>query len=258
MAFILVQFWGPLPTIYEGFMGDTPAGQQPLGHSTRPDSARPSSTSPFDESDGRKGFQGGSQTHASQGNFPNVQPFSAQQHGAQGRQEHFNMASLGNALPDMSYMNYSNVSPQRYPSGPSPSPHVYQLQNIPQLGGPPPMSPPATNLPYNVPYQAQYQNMYAPSHNQATGSSQSGLNAGNQFYQGQPFLGQQPVSPYFIQQGQYAPQSQMYSGSPSSGQYGSRGAFIGDNRPLPQQRGGEYQGGSSSAVVPGRSSSIGK
>jgi len=239
-------------------MGDTPTGQQPLGHGARPDSAGPSSPSPFDEGDGRKGFQGGLQMHGSQGNYPNLQSFSAQQHSSQARQEHFNMASLGTALSDMSYMNYSNVSPQGYPSGPSSSPHVYQMQNIPQLGGPPPMSPPATNLPYNVQYQAQYPGMYAPNHSQSTTSSQSGLDAGNQFYQGQTFMGQHPVSPYFIQQGQYAPQAQIYSGSPSSGQYGSRGAFIGESRPLPQQRVGEYQGGSSSAVVQGKSSSVGK
>jgi hypothetical protein len=263
MAFILVQFWGLLLTNYEGFMGDTPTGR-PAGegdfarttHVAGTNSAQPSSPSPFDESDGRKVFQGGSQTYGPQVNYPNIQSFPTQQYGSQSRQDHFNMAALGTALPDMSYINYSNVSPQRYPSGPSPSPHVYQLQSIPQIGGPPSMSPPATNLSYNLPYQAQYQGMYVPGHSPPPAGSQSGLNTGSQFYQGQVFLAQQPGSPYFIPQGQYGPQNQMYSGSPSSAQYGSRAAFIGDNRLLPQQRGSNHQAGSPNDGAQGRSSSI--
>jgi hypothetical protein len=247
-------------------MGDTPTGrpvidgdfQNTTAHGGRTNPAQRSSTSPFDESEGPKSFPGGSHAPGSQGNYPHGQSFPAQQHGSQSRQENFNMAPLGTALPDMSYMNYSNVSPQRYASGPSPSAHLYQLQNMPQLTGPASMNPPATNMPYNVQYQAPYQGMYVPAQNQSSANSQPGLNLGNQFYQGQAFMGQTPVSPYFIQPGQYGPQSQMYSTSPSMGQYGPRGSFTGDNRPPPQQHSGEHQPGSLIDGAQRRSSSIGE
>jgi hypothetical protein len=168
------------------------------------------------------------------------------------------MGPLGTALPDMSYMNYGNAPPQRYPSGPSPPAHLYQLQSMPQLGGPASMNTPATNLPYNVQYQTPYQSIYGPGQSQTSANSQSGLNIGNQFYQGQAFMGQAPVAPYFIQPGQYALQGQMYSANSSSGQYGPRGSFTGDNRPLPQLRSGEYQTGTLIDGVQRRSSSIGE
>ncbi|KAH8792528.1 YT521-B-like domain-containing protein [Hyaloscypha finlandica] len=245
-------------------MGDTPTGRpiidgdfQNTAHGARANSTQRSSASPFDESDGPKAFQGNSHAPGSQGHYPHGQSFPTQQHGSQGQQDHFNMGPLGTALPDMSYMNYGNAPPQRYPSGPSPPAHLYQLQSMPQLGGPASMNTPATNLPYNVQYQTPYQSMYGPGQSQTSANSQSGLNIGNQFYQGQAFMGQAPVAPYFIQPGQYALQGQMYSANSSSGQYGPRGSFTGDNRPLPQQRSGEYQTGTSIEGVQRRSSSIG-
>jgi hypothetical protein len=244
----MVQVWRSLPTIYEVFMGDTTTGRpiidgdlQDTTHSTTADSAHRSSASPYDESGVSKAFQGGSHAH---GNFLQGQSFPIQQHGSQNRQELFNMASLGTALPDIAYMNYNNASPQRYPSGPSPSAHLYHVQNITQLGGPASVNPPTTNLPYNAQYQALYQGMYLPSQGQATAGSQPVLNIGSQFYQGQAFMGQAPVSGYFMQPGQYATQSQIYTASPSMGQYGPRGSYAGDNRPLSQQRSGDYQPGS--------------
>jgi hypothetical protein len=251
----LVQFLLRFPTIFAGFMGDTPTGR-PVVDGNFQNSAQRSSTSSFDESEGPKAYQGGPHASSSQGNYPHAQSVQMQQHGSQSRQEHLNMASLATALPDMSYLNYSNVSPQRYASGPSPSQHLYHLQSMPQLNGP--INQSATNLPYNVQYQAPYQGMYVPGQSPPTVNSQSGLNIGNQFYQGQPFMGQAPVSPYFIQPGQYGPQGQMYTANPSMGQYGSRGSFTGDNRPLPQQRSGEYQPGTLIDGMQRRPSSIGK
>jgi hypothetical protein len=246
-------------------MGDTPTGRpiingdfQNTAHGARANSTQRSSASPFDESEGPKAFQGRSHAPGSQGHYPHGQSFPTQQHGSQGQQDHFNMGPLGTALPDMSYMNYGNASPQRYSSGPSPPAHLYQLQSMPQLGGPASMNPLATNLPYNVQYQAPYQSMYLPGQSQTSANSQSGLNIGNQFYQGQAFMGQAPVAPYFIQPGQYAPQGQMYSANSSSGQYGPRGSSTGDNRPLPQQRSGEYQTGTLIDGVQRISSSIGE
>jgi hypothetical protein len=248
-------------------MGDTPTGRpvvdgdfQNTAHGGGANSTQRSSRSQFEESEGQSTFQGslhapGSGSH---GNYPHGQSFPAQQHGSQNQQEQFNMAPLGTALPDMSYMNYSNASSQRYPSGPSPSAHLYQLQNMPQLGGPASISTPATNIPYNVQYQAPYQGMYVPGQSQSNPNSQPGLNIGNQFYQGQAFMGQAPMSPpYFVQPGQYGSQSQMYSTSPSLGQYGARGPFTGDNRALPQQRSGEHQLGNPTDGVQRRSSTIG-
>jgi len=244
-------------------MGDTPPGRpvvdgdyQTNTHGPGSNSTRRASASPFDESEGSNAFQGSSPLPGSQGNYPQGHPFPSQQHGSQNQQEHFNMNSLGTALPDMSYLNYSNASPQRYPSGPSPSAHVYQIQNMPQPGGLASMNPTATNLPYNVQYQAPYQAMYVPGQNQTNANQQAGLNIGNQFYQGQAFMGHPPVAPYFIQPGQYGAQSQMYSAHPQLGQYGPRGSFTGDNRSLPQQRSGELQVGTSTDGQQRRSSSI--
>ncbi|KAN0122353.1 YT521-B-like domain containing protein [Hyaloscypha variabilis] len=238
-------------------MGDTPPGRpvvdgdyQSNAYGPGANSTQRSSASPFDESEGSKAFQGSSHLPGSQGNYSQGQLFSTQQHGSQSQQDHFNMGSLGTALPDMSYVNYGNASPQRYPSGPSHSAHLYQVQN-----GPVSMNPPAAHLPYNVQYQAPYQSMYVPGQNQTATNQQSGLNLGNQFYQGQAFLGHAGAAPYFIQPGQYGAQ-QMYPAHPPMGQYGPRGSFTGDNRSLPQQRSGELQLGTSIDGIQRRSSSI--
>ena len=131
----LVQFWWRLPTIYEGLMGDTPTGRPVIDGDVQntgtASSAQRSSTSPFDESEGPNAFHGGPHAPGSQGNYPPGPPFPFQQHASQSRQGQFDMASLGTALPDVSYMNYGNASPQRFPSGPSPSAHLYQLPNMP-------------------------------------------------------------------------------------------------------------------------------
>ena len=245
-------------------MGDTPPGRLVVDgdyptntNGPRSNSARRASASPFEESERSNGFQGSSHLPGSQGNFPQGQPFPSQ-HGSQSYQEHFNMSSLGSALPDTSYLNYNNSSPQRYPPGPSPSAHLYQIPNMHQPGALASMNPPATNLPYNVQYQTPFQGIYVPGQNQPTANQQAGLNIGNQFYQGQAFMGHPPVAPYFIQAGQYGAQSQMYSAHPQMGQYGSRGSFAGDNRSLPQQRTGELQVGTSIDGLQRRSSSIGK
>jgi hypothetical protein len=180
----LVQFGWRLPTIYEGFMGDTPTGRPVTDGDVQntgiANSAQRSSTSPFDESEGPNAFHGGPHAPGSQGNYPPGQPFPFQQHASQSRQGQFDMAPLGTALPELSYMNYGNASPQRFPSGTSSSAHLYQLQNTPQIGGPVSMNPPAINMPYNQQYQAPYQGMYVTNQNQTNPNLQSGLNLGNQ------------------------------------------------------------------------------
>lgn len=260
MTMILVQFWGALPTINEGFMGDTPGGPEPLGDGSNPPLGSrhsPSNPSPYDESETRRDGQSGSQSSTLQRNYPPMQRSSSHQSLTPGRQDSFNMASIGNAL-DSSYPTYSNIQPQRYPPGASPSAVLYQLPNAAYTGQPA-MIPPAQNLPYHVQYQSQYPAMYG--HTQ-TPSSQN-LQSGAQFYQGQGFIGQpqQPRSPFFANPGQYATPSHLYPTSPAAGQYGGRGRFAGDFRLAGQQRSSEHlsaASGGTAATTPGRSSSIGK
>ena len=264
MAFIFVQYWGPLPTIQEVFMGDTPVGSQPVGDYSNPSQtaranvSQLSSPGLYDESEARRAQHGAFQSTSSHsGHSPN-QPYPPQQHTSQSRQEPFGMTSLSSALPDVSYQSYNQLAPQRYPPSPSSSALAFQMQNIPQFGNPSAMGQPAGNAPYNIPYQAQYQGMYAQGHAPSPQHLQSTTPSGTQFYHGQGFIGQpqQPGSPFFIQPSQYGPQGHMYATSPSVAQYGVRGSFPNESRVLPQQRSNEYLGGGSSA--PGRSSSIGK
>jgi hypothetical protein len=259
MAFVVVQFWGPLPTINEVFMGDTSSTPQPPGdftnvpQGTRSNGSQPSSQGPYSENETRRGPQPLS-AQSSQIGYPQMQAYSSQQHIQYPRPEIFNMAAIGNALPDLAYQGYGQVSSQRYPQSPASPGVLYQLQNVPQYTGAPNISPsPAT---YNMTHPAQYQGMYGAGHAGSAQQLSSGTAAGNQFYHNQGFEGQQQQqgSPYLVQPSQYASQGQIYGGSPS--QYGMRSSFSGDSRLPGQQRPNEYlvasAGGSN-----GRSGSIG-
>ena len=242
MAFVVVQFWGPLPTINEAFMGDT-STPQPLGdftnvpQGTQSNASQPSSQGPYSENETRRGPQPLS-AQSSQIGYPQMQPYSSQQHIQHPRPEDFNMAALGNALPDLAYQGYGQVSSQRYPQGPASPGMLYQLQNVPQYAGAPNISP--SSATYNMTYPAQYQGMYGAGHAGSTQHLSSGTVAGNPFYHNQGFVGQQQQqgSQYILQPSQYAPQGQIYGGSPS--QYGMRSTFSGDSRLPRQQRPNEY------------------
>jgi hypothetical protein len=183
-----------------------------------------------------------------------MQAYSSQQHIQYPRPEGFNMAALGNALPDLAYQGYGQVSSQRYPQSPASPGILYQLQNVPQYTGAPNISPSLAT--YNMTHPAQYQGMYGAGHAGSAQQLSSDTAAGNQFYHNQGFEGQQQQqgSPYLMQPSQYASQGQIYGGSPS--QYGMRSSFSGDSRLPGQQRPNEYlvasAGGSN-----GRSGSIG-
>jgi hypothetical protein len=266
MAFIPLQYWGPLPTIQEVFMGDIPTGSQPIGdfsnssQTIRANVPQLSSPGPYDENEVRKGQHGAFQSTAWQAGYSPNQPHPSQQHASQSKQNPFGMTSLSNALLDVSHQNYAQLAPQRYLPNPSSAAVVYQMQNIPQFGSPSEIGPPAGNTPYNIPYQAQYQGIYATGHAPSPQHLQSGTPSGNQFYpdqgvMGQPQQPQQPGSTFFIQTNQYGLQG-MYTASSSVSQYGVRGSFSGESRVSPQQRSNEYLRGSTN--TPGRSSTISK
>lgn len=256
MAFVFVQFWGPLPTIHEVFMGDVPPHRQPSGEftsapqGTRPSVSQSSGRSTYNENETRTG-QPAPSAPSPQPGYPPMQPYSSQQHIQHARSENFNMNALGNALPDLAYQSYGHVPPQRYPQGPASPGVLYQVQNVPPYTGAPSVSP--SSATFNMQYQGQYQGMYA------TGNPAQHLQpgaAGGQFYPNQGFVGhqQQQGSPYLVQPTQYGVQSQMYTGSPS--QYGMRGSFSGETRLPGQQRATEFLGASAAGPA-GRSSSIG-
>ena len=262
MAFILVQFWGPLPTIYEGFMGDQPPRSLPSGD--YPNSSQASraklpqvltSTSSSDMEATRGGPQGIQQSSFPQNTYSQAQSYSAQQHASQGRSDSFNLTSLGGALPDSTYQPLNSPS-QRQPSGQSPSPLVYQMQGMPQYAGPQSINPQLANASYNLPYQSQFLAMYTPNQVQPAQHLQSGT-SGSQFFQGQAYMGQpqQAGSPFYVQPNPYGPPSQMYSGESPVAQYGMRSGFPGDNRH--SQRGNEYPGTGFSSGSQGRSGSVG-
>ncbi len=236
-------FWGQLPTIYEGLMGDMP-GRPPPGDFSNSSQGPRSNPSPYNENEG-KGFPASSQATVSQGNM-------------QFSQDAFSLTPLSNALPDNVYQSYNNVPNQRYPSGPSTSPLMFQMPNVQQFANQQAMGQPMANMPYGMGYQPQFQGMYSPSHVQQQQNTQPGLNTGNQFYQSQGFMGQpQQMAPQFlVQPTQYSMQGQVYTGASSSGPYGPRSGFHGG---VPaQQRAHEYISSSSTGGTPRRSSSIGE
>jgi hypothetical protein len=255
MAFIFVQFWGPLPTIHEVFMGDTPPYRQPSGDFTYPPQgtrstvSRSSGRSPYSENESSTGPQVPSRLSPQTGYPP--QSYSSQQHIQHGSSENFNMSAVGNALPDLSYQGYGQVPPQRYPQGPASPGLLYPIQNVPQYTGATSVSPASAT--YHMPYQGQYQGMYGASN--PAQHLQPGT-AGGQFYPNQGYVGQQQQqgSPYLVQPNQYGVQSQIYSGM--SPQYGMRSSFSGESRLSGQQRATEFLGASVSGPA-GRSSSIG-
>ena len=261
MAFIIVQFWGPIPTITEVFMGDTLSGSLPSGD---PANAPQGMQSNFSQSSGRDPYnenetRRGQHAHSGQSlraGYTSMQTYSSQQqqHLQHARPEGFNMAALGIALPDLAYQTYGNAPSQRYPQGPNSPGLLYQLQNAPQYASDSPVNP--STAAYNVPYQGQYhwQGMYGTTNE---GQHLSSAAPGCQFYNSQGFAGQQQQqgSPYLVQINQYGSQSPMYSGSPS--QYGARGSFPSDSRHSGQQRGAEYLGVSQGGPTE-RPSSIGR
>lgn len=257
MAFIFVQYWGPLPTIYEGFMGDIPPTSQPGGNLTNnhQGSGMISSEFPsprvFENNDPGKAYY----------SAPSPSQLQQQQGQQHMRPDSFAMNPLSASLPDVSYQNY-HLPGQRFQSNSPASTILYQVPNIPQFAGQAPMNQPGS-APYNIQFQPQYQNVYAPHYNsnhpQQSPHQLSGATPGtNQIYQNQGFMGpsqmQQPASPYFVQTGQYG-QGQVYSGNNGGAQYGSRGNFQGA---IPQQRSNDFSGGAYSNSQPGRPSSIGK
>ena len=260
MAFVFVQFWGPLTTINEVFMGDTPPTSQPAGNfsnipqGTRSNVSQPLIQSQYSENEAMIGSHAPS-AHSPQTGYPPAQAYSSQQHVQHARPESFNMVAVGNALPDLAYQGYAQVSPQRYPQGPAPPGLLYQIQNVPQYTGAQNVS--SSSATYNMPYQGQYQTLYGATHTGSPQHLQLGPAPAGQFYHNQGFVGQpqQQGSPYPIQSNQYGSQGQMYSGSPS--QYGMRGGFSGDSRLPGQQRPYEYLSTSTTGPT-GRSSSIGK
>jgi hypothetical protein len=261
MSFVFITVWTSLPTIHEGSMGDPPTGSLPLGDYSNPPSgptvnvSEPLNLGTYEETEGNKGLHGNSPLSTSQGGHASMQSFPSHQ----ARQEHFNMTSLGTALPDISYQNYSNLPGHRYPSAPPHSPLLYQMQNVPQFTGSSAMSPPNTNLAYNFQYQNQYPGLYASGQTPPPPNLQAGMNATSQFYQGQGLIGhQQPGSNFFVQQGQYASQGQVYAGHTAAGQFGTRGSFTGDDRLVVQQRGNDFVAGGYSGGSAGRSGSIGE
>lgn len=248
MAFFFGQFWGQLPTIYETYMGDmsgtSPSGDYNNAQGPRPSATQNSATNQYNENDITRGRSGGAHS-------------GGQQQFSQGQSDPFGLAALANSLPDATYQNYNNASAQRYSSGPSGSPMMYQYQNVPQFAGQQNMGQHFQSMPYG--YQPQYQGMYAPGQAQQSHGSQSTSNNASQFYQGQGFMGQsqQMSPPFIVQPGQYGLQGQLFPVS-SSGTYGGRGTYMGDMRQPGQMRGNEFLGGPPGGVTPGRSSSIGK
>lgn len=262
MTFILVQFWGPLPTIHEGFMGDIPPGSLPSGdypstsQSSRPTVSQITTTgSPSNsEIDAKRPAQGFPQSNFPQNAYSQVHSYQTQNQVTRGRPDSFNLAGLGGALPDTSYQALNNTS-QRQSTGHSPS-LVYQMQGVPQYGGPQAISPQLANTPYNIPFQGQFQGMYTPNHVQTVPHLQSG-NTGSQFYQGQGYMGQpqQANSQFYIQPSHY-PHSQIYTGESPLAAYGMQSGFPGDNRHT--QRGNEYGGSGFVSGGQGRTSSMGE
>jgi len=261
MTFILVQFWGPLPTIQEGFMSDIHPGSLPSGDypntspGTRPNVTQISNTGSPSDIDVKRPAQGFPQSNFPQNTYSQVQSYPPQNHVSRGRPDSFNLTALGGALPDASYQALNSTS-QRQPTGHSPS-LVYQMQGIPQYGGSQAISAHLANAPYNMPFQSQFQGIYTPNHVQSAPPLQS-ANAGSQFFQGQGYIGQpqQTNSQFYVQPSHYGPHSQIYSGESPITPYGMQSGFFGDSRHT--QRGNEYAGTGFSTGAQGSSGSIRK
>ncbi|CZS94402.1 uncharacterized protein RAG0_04411 [Rhynchosporium agropyri] len=248
MSFSWGQFWGQLPIVYEGLMGDMSGTSPSRDYSStaqgfRSNGVQNSGPGQYD-SEYEKGYNGFSQ-------FQNAQQFS------QAQSDSFGLTSLSNALPDAAYQNYGNAATQRYVAGQSLSPLMYQYQNVPQFTNQQNMGHTFPSMPYNMAYQQQFQGMYGHGQTQRSQISQPMLSAGNQFYQGQGFVGQpHQMSPAFmVHNSQYA-QGQVYSMSSTSGPFSPRGGFNGDNRLPGQSRSGDHLNGSLVGGVPGKASSI--
>ncbi|KAE8452120.1 hypothetical protein EG329_001587 [Mollisiaceae sp. DMI_Dod_QoI] len=260
MAFLWIQVWGPLPTIYEGFMTDTPGGSQPVGdlpnssQGTRPNVSNLATAASYDGSEARRGYHGPSPSNTPQGSFPTVHSFPPQSNASPGRQDPFSMTTLGSALPE-TFQSYGNMSSQRYSSSQSASPLQYQPPGA-QFTLPAGMTSQSPTAPYNMQYQSQYQGMYAPSHSQSPPNLGLAAGMGGQFYQGQTYMSppQQPGSSFFVQPGQYSVQNQIFQSNAPAGQYGIRGGFGVDPRLTSQQRGMEYLGGPPVGANPASSS----
>lgn len=165
MSFVLVQFWGQLPTVVVVNMGDKPLGEQPSGNfanqplDTRGSASRIQPLSSYDDkSESRVGGYGQQILNVAPSSYA-MQPTSSQQQAQQGRPDSFNMGSLGGVLPDISYHNYTSMPPQRYQSSPASSQPIYQAQNVPQYSNTQTMP---QNIPYNTQYPPQYTGIYAP------------------------------------------------------------------------------------------------
>jgi hypothetical protein len=258
-TFVLVQFWGQLPTVYEGLMGDTPGGAQAGGDYSGPSSGtsnKAQTSTPdlasYDDGETRDTSSGTAQYRSIQGSYPTFSSYSPHTV-SPGRQDAFNMSAMGSTLPDGAYQSYG--SPQRFAAGTSPPLH-YPMQSR-QFGGPPNLSLQAQNVPYNMQYQSQYSGMYATNQSPAVSNLGPGINMSSQYYPGQAFVApapQQPGVPYFIQPNQYGAQSQMYSPGAMMGQTSSK-TFM---APSAANRGNDYGAGAVQAgVASGRSGSIG-
>lgn len=261
MAFVWVQVWGPLPTIYEAFMTDTNITPQPEGDLSnssqvpRQHVSHITTALPYDNVDRRRDYQRLSQSRTPQGNFSNMPPFPPQQNVSSGRQDAFNLNSLGSNLPE-AYPNYGNSASQRYSSAHSPSALQFQPPNA-QFSVPGGMTSPPGTMQYNYQYQPQYQGVYAAGQSPTSLGNTTAI--GGQYYQGQSFMGapQQPGSSFYVQPGQYGSQNQMYA-TRASGQYVPTGAYGVDARSAVQHRGAEYLGGQLGGMDAGRTASIGK
>lgn len=236
-------------------MGDIPAGSQPLGSFSSPSSdpknnERQSSDQTLNDGvNTRNSSHGSAQYRTTQSGYQNMQVYSPQT-ASPSRQEAFDMGTMGQGLPELSYQAYR--SPTQSFAGQSP-PLQYQMQQQ-HFGGHANMN---QQVPYNMQYHAQYQGMYAPGPNQVVSSIGPGVGMGNQYYHGQTFVGQpqRPAAPYLMQPTQYRGQNQVFPGGaplPST-----KGAFAGDNRYATGPQGSDYLG-ETQPNISARSGSIGR
>ncbi|KUJ22408.1 uncharacterized protein LY89DRAFT_575586 [Mollisia scopiformis] len=242
-------------------MTDPPARSQPAGdlpnssQSSRPNVPQLATPVSYEGNDPRRAYHGSSQPNLPQGSFAPVPQFPQQQNSSPGRQDSFGMTSLGSALPEV-FQGYGSMPSQRYAGSHATSSLQYHPQST-QYTAPAGMTSPSA-MPYNIQYQPQYQGMYAQSHNQSPTNTGTASGLGNQFYQGQIFMGQpqQAGGPYFVQPNQYGAPNPMFMSTPSTGQYGLGRGYGAENRLPNQFRGTEYLEGHPAGTGPGRSSSI--
>jgi hypothetical protein len=260
MAFLFVQYWGPLPSIFEnpassGALVDnsysldystnpptliTPSAARLFaGMSDHPDSGRqPYGTSPGQSQGPFQGSQQQQQQQQQQQSFYGQQP--AQQ--GMGRSSALNMNSLASALPEVNYgQNYASQSSQRFQQPTSASAMAYQMQQLSQLGG----------QSANLQYGQQFPNMYGASQ----ASQQPSLTGfANHQYYGQQQQSQGQGRGLYQQAGQFQGQAGGFSGAGYP--YGTtvQGGF--SVRQPGQQRSNEHLGAVGAGGV-GRSGSSG-